>query len=114
MGRGPSVVARPEKRGTVGVGSLELVWSSVRSRPHSSQSGDPPTAGAGAVPALEYWGVHFLIVRLPTMASGGSVPTPNKISGSLSLGGGGGWSREKRETWHRRIVTGKGWDWEEE
>lgn len=30
-------------------------------------------------------GVHFLMVRLPTMASGGSVPTPNRTPRALLL-----------------------------
>lgn len=42
MGRGPSVVARPEERGTVGVGSKELAWSSVSARPTPDNQGLHP------------------------------------------------------------------------
>lgn len=58
MGRGPSVVARPEQRGQWGWGVRSSLKRSL-CPPHSSQSGAPPTAGAGVVPALGYWGFIF-------------------------------------------------------
>lgn len=50
MGRGPSVVARPEERGTVGVGSAELSWSAVRARPTPANQGLHPLQVLGLCP----------------------------------------------------------------
>lgn len=79
MGRGPSVVASPEERGQWGE---ELAGAQLVPAPRQLIRGSTHCrcwccARSGIL------GVHFHIMRLPTMASRGSVTTPNRTSGRL-------------------------------
>lgn len=78
MGRGPSVVARPEERGKGGGGGGEdLACCPVSALPALLQpiEGTLPTEDSG----LHWpWGCGGSVpgVHLPAVASGGSVPSP--------------------------------------
>lgn len=81
------------QRGAVGVGSKELAWSAVGARPAPDNQGLHPLQVPGLCLPWDTGGVLFLMVRLPTMASGGSVPTPTPQQNLESpvTGMGEGW-----------------------
>lgn len=82
MGRGPSVVARPEERVVVGVGSKELAWSAVSARPTPDIQGLHPLQ----VPGLCLpWDIGGSFPQDVPSHSGlwGQCPHPNRTSRAL-------------------------------
>lgn len=82
MGRGPSVVAGPEEKGTMGVESKELACCSVSALPTSANERAPPTTGTGVALALGDLGDHLLECTFPQWPLGAVSPP---LSGPLDL-----------------------------
>lgn len=90
VGRGPSVVARPEERGAVGVGSKELAWNAVSARPSPDNQGLHPLQ----VPGLFLpWDIGASFPHGAPSHNGlwGQCPHPQQNLQSPVTGMGEGW-----------------------